>query len=106
MKLYAEEVIIDLADVESETKRSIISRVYRDQAPLQTTAFLLKKTKFAIWAYLLGQMSLMQGKKKRKGEKNRQTWSPYEDETKQCVVRSILGYGNSPKLRGCPRKNR
>lgn len=48
MKLYAEEVIIDLADVESETKRSIISRVYRDQAPLQTTPFLLKKTKFAI----------------------------------------------------------
>ena len=97
MKLYAEEVIIDLADVESETKRSIISRVYRDQAPLQTTAFLLKKTKFAIWAYLLGQMSLTQGEKKRKGEKNRQTWSPYEDEIKQCVVRSILGYRNSPK---------
>ena len=49
-------------------KGSIISRVYRDQAPLQTTSVLLKKTKFAIWAYLLGQMSVMQGKKKRKGE--------------------------------------
>lgn len=79
---------IDLADVESETQRSIISRVCRDQAPLQTTPFLLKKAKFAIWAYLLGQMSLMQGKKKRKGEKNRQTWSPYEDESNSasCVA--------------------
>ena len=66
---YAEEVISDLADVlESETKRIYNLSRYRDQAPLQTTSVLLKKTKFAIWAYLLGQMSVMQGKKKRKGE--------------------------------------
>ena len=74
-------MISDLADVlESETKRIYNLSRLSWSSTLQTTSVLLKKTKFAIWAYLFGQMPVMQGKKKRKGEELIDTPDRREDE--------------------------